>query len=468
MTGFSMDSAPNSCKSTPALAALKALLGDRVTTSLSVMDQHGRDESWHPPQRPDAVTFPVSTEEVSQICKICTEYRLPIIGFGAGSSVEGALIPTQGGVVISTEKLNALLNVDEVNFDCRVQPGMRRRALNEHLRATGLFFTVDPGADASVGGMAATRASGTNAIRYGTMADVVRGLEVVLADGRVIRTGTRARKSASGYDLTGLIVGSEGTLGIITELTLKLSPQPTHIRSAVCRFAELEQAVAAAVMVQQYGLPVARLELLDDVMIEAVNAYSKTTLETTTHLFLEFHGALEDDSGTIDAVAEIVAENGGSEFNWANNADDRNALWRARHDCAYACMAFQRPKRMMTCDVCVPLSVLAESILAAREDARNSGFIAPILGHVGDGNFHMVLLIDPENNDEVARAKDVSDRLVERALSVGGTATGEHGIGLGKRAYLEKEHGVEAVETMKAIKAALDPNALMNPGKVLP
>ncbi|MGR3365611.1 MAG: FAD-binding oxidoreductase [Maritimibacter harenae] len=448
--------------------ALARLLGDRFSTGSSVLDQHGRDESWHHPQRPDGVCFPETTEEISEICKICFAHEVPIVAFGAGSSVEGALIPTSGGIVISTERMQQLLNVDTANFDCTVQPGMRRIALNEALRDSGLFFPVDPGADASIGGMTATRASGTNAMRYGTMADAVRGLVVVLADGRILRTGTRARKSAAGYDLTHLFVGSEGTLGFVTEITLRLFPLPEETDTATSSFDTLDDAVNAAVAIQQCGLPAARLELLDDVMIDAVNAFSGTDLPLRPHLFIEFHGSRPANDHAIELVGEIVKDMGGSDFEWARTQEDRNRLWKARHDCAHACKNYRRPKRLLTCDVCVPLSALAESIARARADARENGFDAPILGHVGDGNYHMVLLVDPDDADEVARAQGVADRLVDHAIEVGGTSTGEHGVGIGKRKHMVHEHGEVAVDLMRDIKGLLDPRNLMNPGKVLP
>lgn len=450
-----------------AIAQLRELLGQRASTGESVRAIHGRDESWHLPQLPDAVVFPESTAEVSAIAKICHEHRIPIIPFGAGSSVEGALIPTHGGVVIDTSHMNQLLAVHPGNFDCVVQPGLLRRALNEQIKDTGLFFSVDPGADASLGGMASTRASGTNTVRYGTMADAVKGLEVVLADGRIIRTGNRARKSSAGYDLTHLFVGSEGTLGIITELTIRLYPRPEHVLSATCTFDSVSDAVNCAVAIMQSGIGMARLELLDEVMIDAVNHYSKMQLPVVPHLFFEFHGTENHNRDISAVVEELVTDFGGAHFATATDPDERQRLWRARHDCAYACMAYQRPKRMMTTDVCVPLDALADSIEAARNSARQAGITAPVLGHVGDGNYHMVLLIDPDNPDEVARAEAVNRNLVERAIASGGTCTGEHGVGLGKRNYLPIEHG-EAVEVMRSIKAALDPHNLMNPGKVLP
>ncbi|RLQ88276.1 FAD-binding oxidoreductase [Notoacmeibacter ruber] len=451
-----------------ALHDLRAAFGERISTGQSVREIHGRDESWHPPALPDAVVFPRTTEEISFICQTCTKYGVPIIAFGAGSSIEGALIPVEGGIVVSTVEMKQLLDVDSISFNCTVQPGLCRRELNEQLRDTGLFFTVDPGADASIGGMVATRASGTNTVRYGTMADAVLGLEVVLADGRVIKTGSRARKSAAGYDLTHLFTGSEGTLGIVTKITLKLAPLPETIASATCAFSDLENAVEAAVAVIGSGMGVARIELLDELMIAAVNDYSKTDLPVSPHLFLEFHGTTESTRAEAELAASIAADYGGEAFQWTTKAEDRNRLWRARHDCAYACMASQPSKRMLTTDVCVPRSALTECILQSRRDAEEKGLSAPVLGHVGDGNFHMALLIDPEDRGELAAAKSVASALVERALAAGGTATGEHGIGLGKRDYMRREHGDNAVDMMAGIKALFDPDNLLNPGKVLP
>ncbi|MGX1101156.1 FAD-binding oxidoreductase [Amorphus sp. MBR-141] len=453
---------------TAALGDLRALLGERMSTGDSVLAQYGRDESWHRPQLPDAVVFPETTKDVSDICAICYRHEVPIIPYGVGSSVEGALIPVSGGVVVSLGRMNQVLSVDPGNFDCTVQPGLQRRALNEYLRDTGLTFTVDPGADASIGGMVATRASGTNAVRYGTMADMVRAMEVVLVNGTVIRTGTRAAKSAAGYDLGHLFIGSEGTLGIVTEITVRLFPIPETVVAMTCCFETLKQVVDVSVEVIQASLPVARIELLDDLMIDAVNSYSKTAMPVVPHLFFELHGDPESVRRNAEAVEEMVKAAGGFSIEWSENREEQNRLWRARHDCAYACMAYRRPRKMLTTDVCVPIPALTDCILSASEDAKANDIVAPVLGHVGDGNFHMVLLIDPDDVDEIRRAEGVSRRLVERAIAAGGTCTGEHGVGLGKRDYLVLEHGPAAVETMRAIKRALDPKGLMNPGKVLP
>jgi len=450
-----------------AFAQLQALLGDRASRGESVRAIHGRDESWHEPCLPDAVVFPQNTQEVSAIAKICYAQRIPMIPFGVGSSVEGALIPVHGGVVIDTQQMNQLLAVHAGNFDCVVQPGLTRRSLNEQIKDTGLFFSVDPGADASVGGMTSTRASGTNTVRYGTMADMVRGLEVVLADGRIIRTGSRARKSSAGYDLTHLFVGAEGTLGIVTEITLRLYPRPEHVLGAICAFPDVDAAVNTSVAIMQSGLGIARLELMDEIVVDALNQYSKLDFPCTPHLLLEFHGSAAQTQEISEIVQEICADHGGQNFRFETGAEAREKLWRARHDVAYACMAYQRPKRLMTTDVCVPLTDLAANMLAAREDAQQAGFTAPIVGHVGDGNFHMSMLIDPQDSAAVERAEQVNQRVVERAIACGGTCTGEHGVGLGKRDYLRLEHG-PALDVMRSLKAALDPLNLMNPGKVLP
>lgn len=450
-----------------AIAKLQALLHDRLSTVESVLAQHGRDESWHNPELPDAVAFPINTAEVSAIAKICSAHKIPMIPFGAGSSVEGALIPTMGGIVVSTLNMNQVLAVHPDNFDCVVQPGLSRKALNQYLKGTGLFFPIDPGADASIGGMTATRASGTNAMRYGTMAEVVRGLEVVLADGRIIRTGSRARKSSAGYDLTHLFIGHEGTLGLVTEITLRLSPLPESATAATCRFPSLESAVQTSVALMQAGIPVARIELLDELMVDAVNQYSKMDMPLLPHLFFEFQGSPSRTKEDALLVQDLCQEFGGDEFQWTSSPEEMTQLWKARHNCAYACMAYRRPRKLMTTDVCVPLNNLTECILSSRADAEAQGITAPILGHVGDGNFHMVLLVDPDNADEVQRAEGVNTRLIERAIACGGTSTGEHGVGLGKRAYMQTEHG-EALDVMRSIKQTLDPNNLLNPGKVLP
>lgn len=447
------------------LDELRAIFGERLNTSQAVRDQHGHDESFHETAPPDAVVFAESTEEVQRAVQVCAKHKVPVIPFGTGTSLEGHVCALYGGISIDVTGMNNILAVNAEDLDCRVQPGVRRKQLNEHLRDTGLFFPIDPGADASLGGMAATRASGTNAVRYGTMLDNVRGLEVVLADGRVIRTGSRAKKSAAGYDLTRLFVGSEGTLGIITEVTLKLHGIPERISAATCVFPDLESAVNTVILTIQAGIPVARMELLDTLQIEACNKYSKLDLKEAPTLFFEFHGT---DVGVDDQIASlraIVGEFGGADFTWADKLEDRNRLWQARHDAYYAGLALRPGCKGFSTDVCVPISKLAECILETQADVAESDILAPLVGHVGDGNFHLVVVIDPDDKDEMSRAMALNGRLVERAISMGGTCTGEHGVGYGKIDYLEKEHG-EAISVMRDLKRTFDPDNIMNPGKI--
>jgi D-lactate dehydrogenase (cytochrome) len=450
----------------PVIEQLRALLGARLSTSAAVREQHGHDESYHPTHAPDAVAFAESTEEVAEIVKICAAHKRPVIPFGTGTSLEGHVAALHGGVSIDVTRMNRILEVNEADLDCRVQPGVTRKQLNEYLRDTGLFFPIDPGADASLGGMAATRASGTNAVRYGTMRETVLGLTVVLADGRVIRTGGRARKSAAGYDLTRLMVGSEGTLGVITELRLRLFGIPEAISAAVCSFATLGGAVDTVITTIQMGIPVARIELLDEVQMDAINRYSKLDYPVQPTLFLEFHGSAASAAEQAETVQAIAAENGGGDFRWTGRTEERNKLWQARHDAAYACLALRPGAKAWATDVCVPISRLAECILETKSDIEGSPLIAPLVGHVGDGNFHLVFLIDPDEPDELAEAERLNERLVLRALAMGGTCTGEHGIGCGKIDFLVAEHG-EAVSVMRQIKQALDPDNIMNPGKML-
>jgi len=449
-----------------ALDALRSLIGDRLSTSAAVREQHGRDESYHPAAAPDAVAFARSTEEVAGIVRTCAAHKLPVIAFGTGTSLEGHVAALRGGVCIDVSGMDRILEVNAEDLDCRVQAGVRRKQLNEYLRDTGLFFPIDPGADASLGGMTATRASGTNAVRYGTMRENVLGLTVVLADGRVIRTGGRARKSSAGYDLTRLFIGSEGTLGVITEIQLRLYGIPEALSSAVCSFQTLKGAVDTVITTIQMGIPVARIELLDEVQMDAINRYSDLNYPAQPTLFFEFHGS---DSGVKEQtgrVGEIASEFGGGDFQWATRTEDRNKLWQARHDAYYAAMALRPGCKGWATDVCVPISRLAECILETRKDIDESGIITPIVGHVGDGNFHLVFLVDTENEEEMKKATAVNDRMVMRALELGGTCTGEHGIGYGKIEFLRHEHG-EAVSVMRQIKRALDPDELMNPGKIL-
>ncbi len=447
--------------------ALTALLGDRMTTAQAVREHHGSGEDYFKPVPPDAVCFVRSTEEVAEIVKICAAHKVPIIPFGTGTSLEGHVTAPYGGVCIDLSQMADVLEVNGEDLDCRVQAGVRRKQINEYLRDTGLFFPIDPGADASLGGMAATRASGTNAVRYGTMRENVLGLTMVLADGRVIRTGGRARKSAAGYDLTRLFVGSEGTLGIITEVQLRLYGIPEKMASAVCQYPSLEDAVNTVILTIQAGVPVARIELLNDVQMGACIDYSKLEgYEAKTTLFYEFHGSEAAVAEQADTVKAISDEHGGSAFQWTARTEDRNKLWQARHDAYYSALALEPGKRAMASDVCVPISRLAETISGAAADVEAAGFRAPILGHVGDGNFHLVFLIDPDDKDEAARAHGANELIVQRALANGGTCTGEHGIGAGKMEFLVAEHG-EAVSVMRQLKQTLDPDNIMNPGKML-
>ncbi|RJG40515.1 FAD-linked oxidase C-terminal domain-containing protein [Mesorhizobium sp. DCY119] len=447
------------------IAELEALFGARVSRAEAVRKHHGDDLSYIPAMLPDAVFFAESTRDISQALAICNANRTPVIPFGTGTSIEGQTHALKGGVTIDVSGMARILAINEEDFDAVVQPGVRRKQLNEHLRATGLSFPVDPGADASIGGMAATRASGTNAVRYGTMRENVLALEVVLPDGKVIRTGTRARKSSTGYDLTKLFVGSEGTLGIITEATVRLHPIPAAISSAVCTFTSLKGAVDAVIATMQSGVPMARIEFLDEVAIEAANNYSKLSLKVAPTLFLEFHGTEAGIKEQAETVEAIAAEHGAEGFEWASRPEDRNRLWQARHDSSHATRALRPGSANFVTDACVPISALAENILAARTDADTSFLRTKINGHVGDGNFHVNYLVMPGAHDEIREAERLAARVVERALASGGTASGEHGVGLGKLKFLRSEHG-PALESMVAIKQAFDPNGIMNPGKI--
>lgn len=446
--------------------ALIALLGERFSTNLSVRETHSKDESYHVPVMPDAVVIVRSTQEVSSVVKLCAKYQCPIIPFGAGTSLEGQVIPVNGGISMDFTEMNDVLRLSTDDLDVTVQAGVTRRQLNKYLRDTGLFFPVDPGADATFGGMAATRASGTNAVRYGTMRENVLGLTVVMADGKIIKTGGRARKSAAGYDLTKLMIGSEGTLGIITELTVKLYGRPEAMAVAVCDFSSLEGAVNTVIQTIQLGIPIARIELLDEVQLDAINKYSQLDYPLKPTLFMEFHGTnvgVEDQAGI---VGELAQDNGGGEFRWSDKEEDKNKLWRARHDAAYACMALNPEAGMWATDVCVPISKLAECIVETRKDIEETGLLAPIVGHVGDGNFHTVMLVEKDDSEHLKTCIAFNDRLLKRALAMGGTITGEHGIGFGKRNFLREEHG-EAVTVMQTIKQALDPLNILNPGKIV-
>ena len=446
--------------------ALRALMGDRVTTTLPVREHHGTDISSYPVTPPDAVVFPQSTSEVVEIVKLCARHRVPMIAFGVGTSVEGHVLATQGGVCIDMGRMNAVLEVNASDLDARVEAGVTRKQLNSHLHGTGLFFPIDPGADATLGGMASTRASGTNAVRYGTMRENVLGAKVVLADGRVIDVGGRARKSAAGYDLTRLFVGAEGTLGIITELTVRLHPIPDGLSAAVCAFPTVKAAVDSVIEAVQFGIPIARVELLDALTVSAVNRYSKLSLPEAPTLWYEFHGTTGGVEEQATQMQAIAREHGGLNFEWAARPEERTRLWQARHDAYFACLQLRKGSRMIATDVCVPISRLAECIAQTQEDIARSTMPIPLFGHVGDGNFHLMILVDPNSDADVQEAWDLNTRLIRRALSMGGTCTGEHGIGLGKREFLVEEFG-EAVEVMRQLKATFDPLNLMNPGKVI-
>jgi D-lactate dehydrogenase (cytochrome) len=415
---------------------------------------------------PDAVAFAQSTEEVSAIVKVCARYRVPVIPYGTGTSLEGHVAALRGGICIDVSQMNQVLEVNTEDLDVRVQPGVTRKQLNEYLRDTGLFFPIDPGADASLGGMAATRASGTNAVRYGTMRENVLSMTVVLADGRVIRTAKRARKSSAGYDLTRLFVGSEGTLGVITELTLRLYGIPEAMSSATCWFKSIDGAVNTVIQTIQAGIPVARIEIADDVQMDAINRYSKLNMPVAPTLWLEFHGTEAGVKEQAEMVQALAAENGGADFAWTTNPEDRKRLWQARHDAAYANKALRPNGQVWATDVCVPISRLAECIAETKKDIDASFIPAPIVGHVGDGNFHLTLVLDPNDPKDAAEAERLNSRLVARALALDGTCTGEHGVGYGKVDFLVAEHG-EAVSVMRMIKRALDPDNIMNPGKIV-
>jgi D-lactate dehydrogenase (cytochrome) len=447
---------------------LAAHFGPRFSRGESTRLQHGRDESVHAPQLPDGVVHAESNDEVVLVVRLCAEHGVPVIPYGVGSSVEGHVLATQGGISLDLSGMNRVLAIHAEDGDATVQAGVTRKQLNDALKGTGLFFPIDPGADATLGGMAATRASGTNAVRYGTMKDNVLATTTVLADGRILKTGGRARKSSAGYDLTRLLVGSEGTLGIMTELTVKLYPIPEAISAAVCTFPSIEAAVQTVIQTIQLGVPVARIELLDALSLKAINIFSKTTLTEAPTLFFEFHGSpggVEEQAQTVQALAD---ELGGANFAWATRPEDRTRLWQARHDAYFACLQLKPGCRCFPTDVCVPISRLAECIAETQADIAQVSIPIALFGHVGDGNFHLVVLVDTANEKEMAEAAWISSRVVERAIAMEGTCTGEHGIGLGKRKYLVAEHGEVAVEVMRAVKQALDPQWLLNPGKVLP
>ena len=448
------------------LDALKARFGDRLSLAQSVREQHGRDESPFEVAPPEAVVFAQATEDVAFVVALAARHAVPVIAFGVGSSLEGHLLAVQGGVSIDLSRMNQVLRLNAEDLNVTVQPGVTRMQLNDEIRHSGLFFPIDPGADASIGGMTATRASGTNAVRYGTMRENVLALEVVTANGEVIRTGTRARKSSAGYDLTRLFVGSEGTLGVMTEITVKLHPLPEAISAAVCHFADIGAAVATTIQLIQMGVPIARCELLDANAVRAVNAHDRLSLRETPLLLMEFHGSPAGVKEQAETVQQIASEHGGEDFEWATTPEQRTRLWTARHHAYFAGLQLKPGCRTVTTDTCVPISQLAECVVAAKREAEAAGLLHYIVGHVGDGNFHIAYLIDPAIPAEFDAAERLNEAVVQRALRVGGTCTGEHGIGLHKQGFLIDETGAGAVEMMKSVKRALDPRNIMNPGKI--
>jgi D-lactate dehydrogenase (cytochrome) len=450
------------------LVELKALLGDRVSTSAAVREHHGKDESYFPYALPDAVLYVESTEEVRDVVNICRRHRVPMIPFGVGTSLEGHILAVAGGVSIDLSRMNKVLQVHEADLDAVVQAGVTRKQLNEYIKHTGLFFPVDPGADATLGGMAATRASGTNAVRYGTMRENVLSLKVVLADGRVIQTSRRSKKSAAGYDLTRLFVGSEGTLGIITEVTVRLYPVQEAMSAAVCAFDSVDGCTNTVIQTIQAGIPVARCDIVCEKTVGAINKFKKTSYRVAPTVFFEFHGSKSSVVEQAEAVQAIAKEHGGMDFIWATKPEERTQLWQARHDAYFACLQIRPGSRAVSTDVCVPISRLAECVRETMQDVQSYIAPVPLLGHIGDGNFHLMFLVDPAKPEETELAKKLNKRLVERALAMEGTCTGEHGVGLGKMASLQMELGDDVIDVMRDIKKTLDPDNLMNPGKVLP
>ncbi len=454
-------------KTEEAIAALKKRLGPRATDADAVREHHSHGESYHPPAAPDVVCFPQSVDEVVDIVRISAEYDLPIVPFGAGTSLEGHVQALRGGITIDVRDLNRIVRIGVDDLDATVEAGVTRLQLNKALRNTGLMFPIDPGADATIGGMTATRASGTTAVRYGTMRENVLALTAVLADGRVIHTGTRARKSSAGYDLTRLFVGSEGTLGVITDVTVRLYPVPEAVAAAVCAFDSIKGAVDTVIATIQLGVPVARIEILDDVQMDAVNRYSKTSYAVAPTLLFEFHGDTDRFVSEQAAAVEALAlDRGGRGFEWATRLEDRERLWHARHNVHFAALALRPGCLSWATDVCVPISRLSECVVETKADHANLSFPVCLVGHAGDGNFHVIYLLDPSSEQELAEARRLNERMVARALAMGGTCTGEHGVGYGKMKYLAAEHG-EGLEVMRAIKRALDPGNRMNPGKIV-
>jgi D-lactate dehydrogenase (cytochrome) len=451
-----------------AIEALAARFGNRLITSQAVRDQHAHTTTWLAPQPPDAVVMAQATADIQDVVRICAARRVPVIAFGTGTSLEGQVNAPAGGVCIDLRDMNNILAVHADDLDCVIEPGVTRKALNEHLRDQGVFFPIDPGADASLGGMASTRASGTNAVRYGTIRENVLALKVVRGDGEIITTGTRAKKSSAGYDLTHLFIGAEGTLGIISELTIKLRGIPETIAAAACSFKTVEGACKATILTIQTGIPVARIELLNEAQVKASNAYSKLSLPETPLLLLEFHGTADEVAAQSKLFGELAAECGGGGFEWTTKPEERTRLWQARHDAYWSVKSLRPGAGIVATDVCVPISRLADCVVETEADLKRLGLLSPIVGHVGDGNFHCSMLADVNDAAEMARGEEFMHRLVERAQAMGGTCTGEHGIGQGKQKYLLGELGPEALDAMRALKQALDPLNIFNPGKIIP
>ena len=450
-----------------AIVELKQQLGARASDTPAVRDHHSHDESYHAPSPPDVVCFPRTTDEVAEILRISARFQLPVVPYGAGTSLEGHINAIRGGITVNLREMNKVVRVSAEDLDATVEAGVTRLQLNKALNNTGLTFPIDPGADATIGGMAATRASGTTAVRYGTMRENVLGLTVVLADGTVIRTGTRARKSSAGYDLTRLFVGSEGTLGVITQVTLRLHPLPEAVSAAVCAFDSIQGAVETVIATIQLGIPVARMELVDEAQLDAVNRYSKTSYPVAPTLFFEFHSdSARHVADQAEAVQALAAERGGRAFQWATRLEDRERLWQARHDAFYAALALRPGANAWTTDVCVPISRLAECVVDTKKDNLGAPFPICLVGHAGDGNFHLIYVLDHASAAELDEARRLNERMVLRALAMGGTCSGEHGVGIGKMKYLEAEHGA-ALDVMRTIKRALDPDNRMNPGKMV-
>jgi D-lactate dehydrogenase (cytochrome) len=449
------------------LAALANIFEDRLSTSQAMREYHGRDESSYDPMLPDAVVFAQTTDEVAQAVRLCSSYDIPVIPYGTGTSLEGHVLALRGGVTIDLTQMNRVLAVHAEDLTATVQAGVTRKQLNQEVKDTGLFFPIDPGADASLGGMAATRASGTNAVRYGTMRENTLALTVVTADGRIIKTGTRAKKSSAGYDLTRVFVGSEGTLGIITEVTVRLFPQPEAVSAAVCSFPSTEDAVNTVIRTIQMGVPVARVEFLDENSVRSINAHDKLGLPEQPLLLFEFHGSPHSVEEQAEVVQQIASDYNANGFEWATHPEDRTRLWTARHNAYFAMLQMRPGCRAISTDCCVPISRLAECILDTKADCEKNAMIYSIIGHVGDGNFHVLMMVDPHDAADVAKAEGVNARMVARAIAMDGTCTGEHGVGIHKMDFLVQEHGEEAIETMRVLKHAFDPKNIMNPGKII-